>query len=533
MIAGEMLNWSDLHPEDAEPATGGPVPSALLDAVLRPEDTVLVAGPHSLEVLALVAKRVTKVDVLVRSAPDAEEIADQLEGHPVRVFCGSLDHFGPEHGEPAYDVVVALDGLPRLVGPDTIALTWSDALAALQARLAPQGRLLVAAANPFGVERLVLPGVTATVPRNEAWPRDIRGSVEAPAGLKAVRSALGDTATAYAVYPSLVDAKVAVVDASDPLAGVMAARSVVERFAGPTLMAPYRVVQDAFATGLGAELAPGWYFAVGSTDLPGVLGEVPAGPGVLLEEALLDALKIDDHAALRRTVPSYVTWLSSLDEAAAIASPDNVLTDGTAYRVFADGPAVAGSGDALVVGHLARFVRRSLEAAAREPWAGSVRDLTARLAAMAGITVTEELWASVADGNEPVAPAGHAEQLATIARLSQELADASAQASWFESQLDGIRRSRPYRIGQAVLNPARVVVKRVTRTTSTATRTSWPATPGWVAARRPGSGATCSTAGTSWTVSRTTPPSSTGCRSSSGRTPFAAAAGRWGCATTT
>ncbi len=466
MIAGEMLNWSDLHPEDGEPATGGPVPSALLDAILRPEDTVLVAGPHSLEVLSLIAKRVTKLDVLVRSAPDAEEIADQLDGHPVRVFCGSLDHFAPEHGEPAYDVVVALDGLPRLVGPDTIALTWSDALEALKARLAPKGRLLVAAANPFGVERLVLPGVTATVPRDEAWPRDIRGSVEAPAGLKAVQAALGDNATAYAVYPSLVDAKVALVDAGDALAGAVAARSVAERFAGPTLMDPYRVVQDAFAAGLGAELAAGWYFAIGSTDLPGVLGEVPQGPGVLLEEELLAALRIDDHAALRRTVPGYVAWLRSLDaEAAAVASPDNVLVDGTAYKVFADSNGVAGAGDALVVGQLARFVRRSLEAASREPWAGSPRDLTARLAAMAGITVTEELWATVADSNEPAAPAGHAEQLATIARLTQELADASAQASWFESQLDGIRRSRPYRIGQAVLNPARVVVKRVRRTT--------------------------------------------------------------------
>lgn len=464
MIAGEMLNWSDLHPEDGEPATGGPVPSSLLDAVLRPDQTVLVAGPHSLEVLALIAGRVTKVDVLVRSAPDAEEIADQLEGDPVRVFCGSLDHFGPEHGEPSYDVVVALDGLPRLVGPDTIVLTWSDALAALKARLAPEGQLLIAAANPFGIERLVLPGVNATVPSDEAWPRDVRGSVEAPAGLEAVQAALGDAATAYAVYPSLVEAKVALVDASDSLAGVVAARAVAERYPDLTLMDPYRLVQDAFAAGLGAELASGWYFAVGSTDLPGVLGEVPAGPGVLLEETLLAALKIDDHAALRRTVPGYVTWLKSLD-AAAIASPDNVLVDGTKYKVFADGEPVAGSGDALVVGHLARFVRRSMEAASREPWAGSAHDVTARLASMAGITVTEELWASVADSNEPATPTGYAEQLATIVRLSEELADASAQASWFESQLDGIRRSRPYRIGQAVLNPARVVVKRIRRTT--------------------------------------------------------------------
>jgi hypothetical protein len=134
--------------------------------------------------------------------------------------------------------------------------------------------------------------------------------------------------------------------------------------------------------------------------------------------------------------------------------------------VFAGGrELVSGSGEALVVGQLARFVRRSLEAGSRAPWAvgGTARGLTALLASMAGITVTEALWASVAGGNAPVQPVGRAEQLATIARLSQELADANAQASWFESQLDGIRRSRPYRIGQAVLNPARVVVKRIRR----------------------------------------------------------------------
>jgi hypothetical protein len=467
MIAGEMLNWSDLHPEDGRPAIDGPAPAALLDEVLRPTDSVLVAGPHSIELLAHLASQVASVDVLVRSAPDAEEIADQLEEHRVRVFCGSLDRFGSEHGESSYDAVVALDGLPRLVGPDTPVLTWTDALASLRARLAPEGRLLVAAENAFGVERLIQPDVTATVPRNEAWPRDVAGSVEAPAGLKAVHAAVGGTV--YSVYPTLIEPAVALTDAAGPLAGPAAGRVVAERYAGPTSTDPYRLVQDAFAAGLGAELAPGWYFVVGAAELPPAFpaGAVPAGPGVLLEESLLAALKIDDQAALRRTVPGYVSWLLEQDaEVAAVASADNLLVDGTTYKVFAGGrELVSGSGEALVVGQLARFVRRSLEAGSRAPWAvgGTARGLTALLASMAGITVTEALWASVAGGNAPVQPVGHAEQLATIARLSQELADANAQASWFESQLDGIRRSRPYRIGQAVLNPARVVVKRIRR----------------------------------------------------------------------
>jgi hypothetical protein len=449
MVGAEMLNWSDLHPLDGRPAAGGPAAAALLDATLKPTDSVLMAGPHSLELLEHVAGKVATVDVLVRSAPDAEEIAPVIPG---RVFCGAIDRFS---GAGLYDVVVALDGLPRLVGPDTPVLTWVDALGLLKARVAPRGRLLVAAENAFGVERLIQPDVTATVPRDEDWPRDLAGSVHPPTGLKAVTAALGLPAVTYAVYPDLVAAQVALVDPTGPLAAATIARAVANRYAGPTLMDPYRLMQDAIAAGLGAELAPAWYFVVGNTP-PDVLpvGAVPPGMGVLLEEHLLAVLTIDDQAAIRRTVPGYVAWLRSLDpKSAAIASADNVILDGTSYRLFGAGEVVAGG----VVGQLTRLVRRSVEMGSRQPWAGDPQELTARLASMAGLTVTED----IALGN--IKPQGRAEQLATIARLSQQLADANEQASWFESQLDGIRRSRPYRIGHAVMNPARVIVRRVRR----------------------------------------------------------------------
>ena len=73
LIGAEMLNWSDLHPVDARPSVAGPAAAALLAAALQPSDTVLLAGPHSLDLIADVAARVASVDVLVRSAPDAEE----------------------------------------------------------------------------------------------------------------------------------------------------------------------------------------------------------------------------------------------------------------------------------------------------------------------------------------------------------------------------------------------------------------------------------------------------------------------------
>jgi hypothetical protein len=451
LVGGEMLNWSDLHPVDARPAAAGPAAAALLTAALQPGDAVLVAGPHSLDLITGIARRVTSVDILVRSAPDAEEIAEHLADTKGDVYCGSLDRFG---SEKTYDVIVALDGLERLVGPDTATLTWADALSTVRDRLAASGRLLLGATNAFGFERLIQPDITAALPRNEDWARDVADT--APAGLKPLQAALRDAdveiAQTYAVFPSLVEAQVGLT-AVDGLAGVVAARAVAERNTGPVLMDSYRLVLDAAAAGLALDLAPAWYFVAGATELPTAIpvGAVPEGPGVLLEEHLLAALKVDDQAAVRRIIPEYVAWLNG----GGNGSPDNVILDGTSFRLFGEAQ------DLDVVGHLARFVRRSMESGSRQPWpaGGDVQELTARLASMAGITVTEELSAPV----EVVRPLGSAEQLATVARLSEELAAASARAILFEGTVSGIRRSLPYRVGHAVLNPARVIRRRVRR----------------------------------------------------------------------
>jgi len=447
-----MLNWSDLHPVDARPAATGPAAAALLAGSLRPGDHVLVAGPHSHGLYTDVAGQAASVDVLLRSAPDAEEIAEFLSESKGQVFCGSLDRFSTDE---TYDVVVALDGLERLVGPDTAKLTWADALSRLLERLAPSGRLLLGAGNSFGVERLIQPGITAALPRNEDWARDVAD--RAPAGLIPLLTALDQTglvvSQTYGVFPSLVEAQVALTSA-DGLAAVVAARAVAERNAGPTLMDPYRLVLDASAAGLAIELAPAWYFVAGVTDLPTALPAdvVPAGAGELLEERLLAALRADDQTTLRREIIAYADWLRS---GTTPGSPDNVIVDGTSYRLFGDEQ----EGD--VVAQLARFARRSLESGSRQPWpvGGDARELTARLAAMAGITVTEELSAPA----EVVRPLGSAEQLVTVARLADELADASARAILFEGTVSGIRRSLPYRVGHAVLNPARVVRRRARR----------------------------------------------------------------------
>nr|WP_238350683.1 class I SAM-dependent methyltransferase [Kribbella shirazensis] len=445
-----MLNWSDLHPVDARPAAAGPAATALLTAALQPDAAVLIAGPHAADLTVAVASQVSSVDLLVRSAPDAEELAELLDDAKGQVFCGSLDRFT---GEDRYDVIVALDGLERLVGPDTATLPWPDALRLLASRLRPGGRLLLGAENAFGFQRLIQPDITAALPRDEDWGRDIAD--RAPAGLKPLQAAIDgaglEVAQTYAVFPSLIQADAAVVSV-DGFAAVVAARAVASRNDGPVLMDPYRVVLDAAEAGLAVELAPAWYFVIG-TSAPAVLpdGVVPAGEGVLLEEHLLMALRCDDQAELRRVIPEYVAWLG----AGGAGSPDNVILDGATYRLFGEPQ------DLDVVQHLARFARRALESGSRQPWpaAADPHQLTARLASMAGLTVPEPEFTP----DEVVRPRGSAEQLATVARLADELAHASARAILFEGTVSGIRRSLPYRVGHAVLNPARVIRRRLKR----------------------------------------------------------------------
>ena len=446
LIGGEMLNWSDLHPGDARPAVAGPAATALLAATLQPDDSVLIAGPHAADLITAAVAQATSVDLLLRSAPDAEELAELLDDAKGQVFCGSLDRWVVDE---TYDVIVALDGLERLGGPDTTNFPWAQALDRLRARLRPGGRLLLGATNSFGFERLIQPDITAALPRDEDWSRDIAD--QAPAGLKPLLSALGTSdLQTFAVFPSLVQADVAVTSV-EGFAAAVAARAVAARNDGPVLMDPYRLVLDAAAAGVAFELAPAWYFVTG--EAPAVLpaGVVPDGDGVLLEEHLLAALRSDDQAELRRVIPAYVAWLG----AGGAGSPDNVILDGTSYRLFGEAQELD------VVEHLARFARRALESGSRQPWpaAADPHALTARLAAMAGITVPEQEFTP----DEVVRPRGSAEQLTTVARLADELAHASARAILFEGTVSGIRRSLPYRVGHAVLNPARVIRRRLKR----------------------------------------------------------------------
>jgi hypothetical protein len=468
LLGAEMLNWSDLEPGNARGPLGGPAALGLLDAVLDGTGRVLVAGPHATALIDRAAAGSASLDVVLRSYDDAELIAERLglgygvEPGPVRVFAGGFDRYDT----PAeYDVIVALDGVSRLAGTDTPRLGWSEAVGALRERLPPGGRLLLGAANAFGLPRLLEP--PNPVRADDEWGRDAAANGEPPAGLDAIRASLGDFAieATYAVYPDLTSPAVALSE-PDPLT---VATHVARHYSGrETLAAPYRTAYDAVVAGHGLWLAPGHWFVLRKGEaqltMPDQIG-AQASRGELVEEMLLTATRADDHARLRRVVRGYVDWLRTTDPAtAAQAAPENTLADGTTYTLLDEvQDAETADADVVALRYLARFVSRTLAAGERWPWpaGGTPRSQAARLAAMAGIAVDDQLWQATAVPDEPVQPKGSAEQLATITRLTAELAEVRAQVDWFEGQLDKLRRSRSYRVGRAIVSPLRTTYAKL------------------------------------------------------------------------
>lgn len=119
LVPGEMTPWSDAS-DPGRPAAGG----ALWEAIIRdmaPKGRVVLLGPHSAEVVRLIAQSADSLTCVMRSLDDARALASKVE---CDVVAGSVDRWLAD-ADPA-DWVIALDGLDRLVSYDSPALSWQQ-----------------------------------------------------------------------------------------------------------------------------------------------------------------------------------------------------------------------------------------------------------------------------------------------------------------------------------------------------------------------------------------------------------------------
>lgn len=370
LIGGEMQNWSDFDPGKGS----GPFTSALVVPMLRQlldkSMSVLVVGPTSPWLLERIAEQVGSLDVVLRSSIDAQTLVMRLTDKAVRIFCGGFDRFTGRTGE--YDAVLVLDGIPRIYGTDSVLSSWTDTLVRLRDLAKPDGRLVVAAANGLGLDRILDAEANLRQPLDDEWPT--QDGVEAPRGLESVRTAISaaglSTAAAYAVYPRpgmpalMIRDRLISGGPADEVFAILASGTFAQTMGGRLVLAdPARMAREMMLHGTGLQLAPGWIFVtdggaatevalpealmadhldypywsvvteltrsadgswertvvdVGRSATERISGQLVRDPsrlagtlpsGILLEELFLTACRFDDLTQLRKLVRCYADWL--------------------------------------------------------------------------------------------------------------------------------------------------------------------------------------------------------------------------------
>ncbi|HYN92625.1 MAG TPA: hypothetical protein VES42_02095, partial [Pilimelia sp.] len=161
VVRGEMQPWTDYAGAVRPP--GGVVLRRLLADVL-PDGVAraLIVGPHDDDVVEHVAARAARLTVLLRSVTDAAALRERLAAAlperdaagQVAVVAGALDGLADRADGP-YDLIVAADGLDRVLGPDSRDLDWPARLAALAGLAGAGAVVVVGCANEFALTEVL------------------------------------------------------------------------------------------------------------------------------------------------------------------------------------------------------------------------------------------------------------------------------------------------------------------------------------------------------------------------------------------
>ncbi len=290
LLGGEMLNWSDLERGKDQSQGLGPFASPLvvpvLSQLLTKGTTALVLGPTAPWLLERFSDLVGSLDIAVRSWPDAHALNLRLNGKPVRIFCGGFEKFPEPAGH--YDVVLALDGIPRIYSADSQDVPWLDTLHRLRDLVKPGGRLVLGVTNGLGLDTFLDADSSVKPPADDMWPTSSEVELEPPPGLDAVRAALTSasltTEQHYAVYPQatktslMVHERVLSGHTGDEVLAILASSAFAQGLGSrPVLTDPRRMAREMMRHGTGLSLAPGWMFVTRTEDPAADVPHVDSG----------------------------------------------------------------------------------------------------------------------------------------------------------------------------------------------------------------------------------------------------------------
>jgi hypothetical protein len=500
IVRGEIQPWTDY--EGARRPAGGPVLRALLaDLLPATASRVLIAGPHGRDVIELVAARCERVTVLLRSVSDALAIHEWSlttpEAAKVNVVSGALDGLagaepatdGSGGGEP-FDVVIAADGLDRVLGTDSPALNWPQRAAALRGLAAADALFLLGVTNEVALTGLLDRRPAHARHGDEEW-RPLYDDPDRPTSPAQITEALRelgcyprrrfalfdeagvahtllDGGAAARTRPGRPGARLAIAGlaaagAHTPLlasladgADAAARAGLLDAVAPGWLMVcgPGPDVRTAYATVggvLGLDLSPdGWSVTVLPTEHPPlfdpglVAKRVPDTESV--ETVLFRLAAAEDVPGFRALAGRLGRWA----EADALLCLDDVQVDGDGFaRGLSGWRAEQVSRPELLAATWHRFRDRLVRGHRRHPWPPWMADgddLIRAWLAMSGVPATDEVITRGREIADRIAAAADTPPDETDLRTA--LADAAAaqvRAAELAGHIFGLERTLRFR----------------------------------------------------------------------------------------
>lgn len=507
LLRGAMRNWSDL---EHSPAGSGAAARRVVRDSLRGARRVAVVGAHASDLVTGLADEVPELTVIVRSMPDALTLGELLEDTDgARILCGDLLELDVPGDTDSFDLVVALDDVTRMTGPETDPARWEEVFARLVSLVAADGRLLFVAENELGLHRMTSLRSRYTANTDDAWSVTDTFDATRPRSHAAFEDVFGG----HGLTPQAVGVTLPTWEEQTVWATGLAEFGP----SGPAVLAAACLASPAFrrvgsdptrltrAAALGGRLesvASGWWSLAsreparpqvkptvligtcdgdvavfhsddntvwrGETPIAVTAGALPFG------ETMLDAAADGDLLALRRLVQQLSEHVRGHAEDGRVAAdfadarPDNLLgTDDVLTPLLP--AAAAAEEDEVFARAIADLVRVIRARGSRHPWPSATDDETmlASLFAMAGRAAPDDLDGLLSAPRRVGAPlpaADVAGLVAVIDRLTETNRALASRATWLENRLrtterDMQVRAERYRTQLAVADQQREVLR--------------------------------------------------------------------------
>ncbi|GAA1688079.1 hypothetical protein GCM10009745_36150 [Kribbella yunnanensis] len=357
VVRGEMQPWTD-H------TTRQPVLAALLTDVIPANRRTLILGPHSPLLIESVLAHSADVTILVRSVSDAEQLTETF-GPCLHVVAGALD--GLRTATPTlfedtapFEVVIAADGLDRVLGYDSDHLTWTERLAALQTLTAPDPVVVLGLQNEFSLQNLLDRRPPHLRHGNDEWI-PLHDDPTRPVSVPQFQAALPWPAQLYADFSS--HTLIAAEAATTARPGHLPTRLAVEALESvdtPLLTSPTEPLESAARAGLLSAVPTTWlaicntttphalYTQSGPTTLKAIPTTAPhasttASAGVTAHASATAFPGAAPHASAT-AIPTTAPHASTTASAGVTAHASDPSPSGPCATAFADASALAPTG---------------------------------------------------------------------------------------------------------------------------------------------------------------------------------------------